>query len=116
MQRGFRIGPGSAAKSAEQSEKASPTPRAFRIEGGSAAKSSEDRDHESGAVPRGEFQRSVGIRLNAPLGQKFELPERAAPSPEPARPAPVAAEPSASAAAPAVPGLWNKFRGWFGRG
>ena len=118
MQRGFRIEPGSAAKSAERERSQTPE-AAFRI--GSAAKSAEQAARESGAEPRG--QASVGIRVSSALGQKFELPERPVPRPEqiPAAQAAAVQQPATAPAAveqPAAPPLsrlWGRFRGLFNR-
>jgi len=127
MQRGFRIEPGSAARSAEQEKKAQGPVPTFRI--GSAAKSAEERAKASEDASREPFRPSAGVRMSVGTGQKFELPARPT-GPGEALPAPPAA--SAPAAAPAPPQptspaapipppaqglsrLLGKFRGLFGR-
>jgi hypothetical protein len=50
--------------------------REIGIEPGAAAKSAAQR--EAGAVPRGQFQASMGIRVSRAVGQKFELPGKQA--------------------------------------
>ena len=140
MQGGFRIQPGSAAKSAEDSREAeglSRGPQGFRI--GSAAKSAEDAREAEGLSrgPQGfriesaaksaeelarenggrQIQASTGIRISSAAGQKFDLPERPVAQPEPVTPAPQAAVQPPAPAEPAGPSrLMGLFRGWFGRG
>lgn len=127
MQRGFRIEPGSAARSAEQEKKAQGPVPSFRI--GSAAKSAEERAKAVEDAPREPFRPSVGVRMSVGGGQKFELAKPTGPGEAlPAQPATVApAQPTSAppqptalpaAAAPQPQGLsrlLGKFRGLFGR-
>ncbi|HTR36648.1 MAG TPA: hypothetical protein VMH80_12140 [Bryobacteraceae bacterium] len=122
MQRGFRIEPGSAARSAEQEKKAQGPVPTFRI--GSAAKSAEERAKASEEAPGEPFRSSVGVRMSVGTGQKFELGRPTGPGEAlPVGPAAEAPAPAPQSAAPAtappqpqgVARLWGKFRGLFGR-
>ena len=122
MQRGFRIEPGSAARSAEQEKKAQGPVPTFRI--GSAAKSAEERAKAEEDAPREPFRSSVGVRMSVGTGQKFELARPTGPGEalpvRPAAEAPAPAPPPPSAAPATAPPqgvarLLGKFRGLFGR-
>lgn len=67
-----RTEPGSAARSAESA----PRWTSRRIEGGSAAKAAEERAKAEEVPPEAVFRGSVGLKLRASSGAKFELPER----------------------------------------
>ena len=68
-----RTEPGSAARSSE----GAPRLTSRRIEGGSAAKAAEERAKNAVDVPpEAVFLGSVGWKLRASSGAKFELPER----------------------------------------
>jgi len=131
MQRGFRIEPGSAARSAEQEKKAQGPMPTFRI--GSAAKSAEERARAERAEEAGRepFRPSVGVRMSVGTGAKFELPTRptgpgealpvniAAQAPAPPAPhtppASVPVQPQKEPQAQGLSRLFGKFRGLFGR-
>lgn len=93
----------------------------FGVEPGSAARDAEQRARETEPSP---FRNTVGMRLGAQVGRKFELESRPS-GPGEARPveqAPVAPAPQAEAqpAPPEKPPsgaarLWDAFRGLFSR-
>jgi len=142
MQRGFRIEPGSAARSAEQEKKAQGQPVAFRIPSAakaaeeankaqgpavklhipSAAKAAEELARESGAISEGQYRAAGGIHVRSAQGQKFELPDRPVGAGEalPQAPAAQVQQPPATSSAldppaPPLARLWGRFRGLFGK-
>ena len=115
------IRPGSAARDAEQRNRENPVRNiSLGMRPGSAAREAEERARNSDAAP---FNASVGIKLSAGGGQKFELearpsgPGEALPAKPPAVEPVVAAEPVVppTPAPPAAAQIWGKFRGWFSR-